>query len=175
VFQNPVRASDPGRPRSSPNEPGIASTTSSPFESSRPVACRPYEPEYRSLAPWVNDDLLDGVKFEFDATIESDECIRALYQLDRFTLERDATWFFKVDVEWRMPVWPQWVPAEQPADARLVAKTQTQLNSMTGATITWGNWPGAETSTSRAFPQLPGALRQVSVGAEPSRRSASAR
>jgi hypothetical protein len=70
----------------------------------------------------------------------------------------DARWLFKIDVEWRMPVWPQWVLAAQLADSRLVAKVQTQRNFMTEATITWGAWPGGDYSKSVDFSGFPGTV-----------------
>lgn len=116
------------------------------------------ESEYRPPAVWVNDELLEDAVFEFDTKIESNGYIRALQHVDRFALQRDAKWLFKIDVEWRMPVWPQWVLAAQLADSRLVAKIQTQRNFMTEATITWGSWPGAEMSREADFRSFPVAL-----------------
>jgi hypothetical protein len=99
------------------------------------------ESEYRTPAVWVNDELLDDLVFEFEVPSERTGYVRALQHIDNFTLQLEQPWLFKVDVEWRMPVWPQWVLGAQLADNRLVAKIQTQRNFMTEATITWGAWP----------------------------------
>lgn len=96
--------------------------------------------EYQSPAVWVNDELLQDLVFEFEARRESTGYVRAVQHVDNFTLQLDKPWLFKIDVEWRMPVWPQWVLGAQLADNRLVAKIQTQRNFMTEATITWGSW-----------------------------------
>ncbi|WP_211841608.1 hypothetical protein [Rudaeicoccus suwonensis] len=98
--------------------------------------------EYREPAVWINDKLQD-LPFEFeDPPSPATEYVRAGWQLKPVVLQPSAKWLFKVDVEWRMGVWPQWVLGSQMADNRLVAKIQTQRNFMTEATVTWGSWPG---------------------------------
>ena len=97
--------------------------------------------DYQAPAVWVNDEPLEDLIFEFEAPSTSTGYVRAVQHIDNFTLQPDKPWLFKVDVEWRMPVWPQWVLGAQLADNRLVAKIQTQRNFMTEAAITWGAWP----------------------------------
>ena len=109
------------------------------------------ESEYRAPVIWINDDLIDGLDFDFAKALEPNGYVRAIEHIDDFKLDRDRRWFFKVDVEWRMPVWPQWVLASQLADNRLAAKIQTQRNFMTEATITWGAWPGREVPREATF------------------------
>lgn len=111
--------------------------------------------EYRAPAVWVNEELQDDVMFEFCAPAGGTGYVRALQHIDKYTLNIDGNWLFKIDVEWRMPVWPQWVLAAQLADPRLVAKVQTQRNFMTEATITWGEWPGGQMPTTAAFAGFP--------------------
>lgn len=111
--------------------------------------------EYRPPAVWVNDQLLDTLTFEFGAAHPTTGYVQAVQHIDSFRLDREHGWLFKVDVEWRMGVWPQWVLAAQLADPRLVAKIQTQRNYMTEATITWGAWPGGEMPESRPFVGFP--------------------
>jgi hypothetical protein len=112
------------------------------------------ESEYRTPAVWVNDEVIEVLDFEFEAPSESTGYVRAVQHIDDFTLQIDKPWLFKVDVEWRTPVWPHWVLSAQLADNRLVAKIQTQRNFMTEATITWGAWPEdimARTAAFRGF------------------------
>lgn len=111
--------------------------------------------EYAPPAVWVNDDLLD-VDFEFTSISESTGYARAGWHLAPVALHPKAKWLFKIDVEWRMGVWPQWVLGAQLADNRLVAKIQTQRNFMTEATVTWGAWPGSESvPRTVAFAEFP--------------------
>ena len=98
--------------------------------------------EYRAPAVWINDELMERLAFEFEATSDSTGYVRAVQHIDNFILQPDKPWLFKIDIEWRMPVWPQWVLGAQLADNRLVAKIQTQRNFMTEATLTWGLWAG---------------------------------
>ena len=123
------------------------------------------ESEYRTPAVWVNDELLEDLVFEFEAPSESTGYVRAVQHVDGFKLQPEAKWLFKIDVEWRTPVWPQWVLGAQLADNRLVAKIQTQRNFMTEATITWGAWPGGEmpkTTDFACFPRMPESPRSPS-------------
>lgn len=99
--------------------------------------------EYRPPAVWVNDTLLD-LAFDFSSVSPTTGYVRAGWHLEPVVLRPAAKWLFKLDVEWRMAVWPQWVLGAQLADNRLVAKIQTQRNFMTEATITWGSWPGLD-------------------------------
>lgn len=114
--------------------------------------------EYQPPAVWINDELLDDPDFQFDVPSDRTGYVRALQHIDRFELRPDAEWLFKIDVEWRTGVWPQWVLAAQLADPRLVAKIQTQRNYMTEATITWGAWPGGETPRTSEFIGFPKSL-----------------
>ena len=111
--------------------------------------------EYQPPAVWVNDQLLDSLDFRFEAPSEQTGYVRALQHVDQFELEPDAEWLFKIDVEWRTGVWPQWVLAAQLADPRLVAKIQTQRNYMTEATITWGAWAGGGMPRTSEFVGFP--------------------
>ncbi|PPF20837.1 hypothetical protein C5B95_07165 [Rathayibacter sp. AY1A7] len=111
--------------------------------------------EYSPPAVWINDQRLENLAFEFSAPSDRTGYIRALQHVDGFELEPAGKWLFKIDVEWRMPVWPQWVLAAQLADPRLVAKVQTQRNFMTEATITWGAWPGEHPHRSLPFAGFP--------------------
>jgi len=98
--------------------------------------------EWQKPAVWINDELQD-LPFEFDETPSSETgYVRAGWHVTPIVLLPSAKHLFKIDVEWRMGVWPQWVLAAQLADNRLVAKIQTQRNFMTEATVTWGSWPG---------------------------------
>lgn len=115
--------------------------------------------EYRPPVVWVNDKLLDLI-FEFGAPSRLTGYVRAHQHVDNFELQPEADWLFKIDVEWRMGVWPQWVLAAQLADQRLVAKIQTQRNFMTEATITWGARPDGEVARSAQFADF-----QTSAGA----------
>ncbi|MGY2746218.1 hypothetical protein [Arthrobacter sp. UYCu723] len=96
--------------------------------------------EYRPPAVWVNDEPIDDLMFNFEEPSAATGYVRAVQHIDGFKLKPDAQWLFKIDAEWRMPVWPQWVLGAQLADNRLVTKIQTQRNFMTEATITWGSW-----------------------------------
>lgn len=98
------------------------------------------ESEYRPPAVWVNDELQADLVFEFGGPDTDTGYVQAVQHIDGFKLQRDAKWLFKIDVEWRMGVWPQWVLATQLADNRLAAKIQAQRNYMTEATIIWGAW-----------------------------------
>lgn len=111
--------------------------------------------EYQPPAVWINDQLLDSLDFQFEAPSDRTGYVRALQHVDQFELRPDAEWLFKIDVEWRTGVWPQWVLAAQLADPRLVAKIQTQRNYMTEATITWGAWPGGEMPRTEKFIGFP--------------------
>ncbi|PPF44868.1 hypothetical protein C5B85_09010 [Pseudoclavibacter sp. AY1F1] len=111
--------------------------------------------EYRPPAVWVNDELLDDFVFEFGEPDEDTGYVQALQNVDGFRLQRGAKWLFKIDVEWRMGVWPQWVLATQLADVRLAAKIQTQRNFMTEATIFWGAWPGGPMPVDLDFKSFP--------------------
>lgn len=97
--------------------------------------------EYQPPTVWINDEIQD-LEFDFNTFNEETGRARAGWHLSPVPMTPDAQWLFKIDVEWRMGVWPQWVLAAQLADNRLVAKIQTQRNFMTEATVTWGNWPG---------------------------------
>ncbi|TFD27346.1 hypothetical protein [Cryobacterium lyxosi] len=94
--------------------------------------------EYKPPVVWINDAELEGLAFEFKDTGAPTGYRRALEHIDGHELRRDKQWLFKIDVNWRMPVWPQWVLGAQLADNRLVVKLQTQRNFMTEATISWG-------------------------------------
>lgn len=111
--------------------------------------------EYQPPAVWVNDELLE-LAFDFAAISEMTGYARAGWHLEPVVLRPKAKWLFKIDVEWRIGVWPQWVLGAQLADNRLIAKIQTQRNFMTEATITWGSWPGVldvpRTTTFTEFP-----------------------
>lgn len=98
--------------------------------------------EFREPAVWVNDQEINNLDWEFEAPSDRTGYVRALHHIDDYELQRDGEWLFKIDIEWRTSVWPQWVLAAQLADPRLVAKIQTQRNFMTEATVTWGVWPG---------------------------------
>ena len=111
--------------------------------------------EYRSPAVWVNDVLLEDLKFEFGEPNPRTGYVSAVQHIDSFELQQDAQWLYKIDVEWRLGVWPQWVLAAQLADPRLVSKIQTQRNYMTEATITWGEWPGGDMPRSADFVSFP--------------------
>lgn len=111
--------------------------------------------EYQTPAVWVNDELVDGLEFRFETPNQITGYVRAVEHIDNFKLTTEAEWLFKVDVEWRMAVWPQWVLAAQLADPRLVAKIQTQRNFMTEATITWGAWPAGEIPKTDYFAGFP--------------------
>ncbi len=111
--------------------------------------------EYRSPTVWVNDDPIDDLAWDFEAPSSTTGYVRALNHLGGHVLQPEGKWLFKVDVEWRMGVWPQWVLAVQLADNRLVAKIQTQRNFMTEATITWGVWPGHATPKTSEFATFP--------------------
>ncbi|MFC4245333.1 hypothetical protein ACFOYW_18340 [Gryllotalpicola reticulitermitis] len=100
--------------------------------------------EYRPPAVWVNDELQEDLAWDFQQPSPTTGYVRALNHLDGHPFQPEAKWLFKVDVEWRMGVWPTWVLAAQLADNRLVSKIQTQRNFMTEATITWGAWPGED-------------------------------
>jgi hypothetical protein len=100
------------------------------------------ESEYRTPAVWINDELQEELVFAFQSPSESTGYVRAVVHIDNFTLQPDKPWLFKVDVEWRMPVWPQWVLGAQLADNRLIAKIQTQRNFITEGSVTWDGWPG---------------------------------
>lgn len=112
------------------------------------------ESEYREPAVWVNDELLD-VTFEFQDPEPTTGYVRAGWHLAGALLRSDRPWLFKLDVEWRMGVWPQWVLGAQLADNRLVAKIQTQRNFMTEATVTWGAWPGQDVPRDAPFLSFP--------------------
>lgn len=99
--------------------------------------------EYREPAVWVNDELQD-LAFYFAEPSRTTGYVRGGWHLEPVVLRPRARWLFRLNVEWRMAVWPQWVLAGQLADNRLVAKIQSQRNFMTEATITWGSWPGYE-------------------------------
>jgi hypothetical protein len=109
------------------------------------------ESEYRAPAVWINDELQDDLVWTFETPSTSTGYVRALNHIDSYTLQPEAKWLFKVDVEWRMGVWPTWVLASQLADNRLVAKIQTQRNFMTEATITWGSIPNPVAARSSRF------------------------
>ncbi|MEC5152440.1 hypothetical protein [Cryobacterium sp. GrIS_2_6] len=94
--------------------------------------------EYKPPAVWINDEELEGLAFEFKDAGAPTGYLRALEHIDGYELQRDKQWLYKIDVNWRMPVWPNWVLGAQVADNRLVTKLQTQRNFMTEATITWG-------------------------------------
>lgn len=111
--------------------------------------------EYRPPAVWVNDVLLDNLEFEFGEPHPRTGYVSAVQHIDSFELQPDAKWLYKVDVEWRLGVWPQWVLAAQLADPRLVSKIQTQRNYMTEATITWGEWPAGDMPRSTDFAGFP--------------------
>lgn len=111
--------------------------------------------EYRPPAVWVNDELIENLDFTFGEPSARTGYVQAVEHIDGLELDRDAPWLFKIDVEWRMGVWPQWVLASQLADVRLAAKIQTQRNYMTEATITWGAWPGGEMPKDAAFQSFP--------------------
>lgn len=104
---------------------------------------------------WVNDELVSGMEFEFETPSDRTGYVRALQHIDAFELRPDSDWLFKIDVEWRTDVWPQWVLGAQLADARLVAKIQTQRNFMTEATVTWGAWPGSKLPRTLPFDDFP--------------------
>jgi hypothetical protein len=107
--------------------------------------------EYRPPAVWINDELQHDLTWQFETTADAAGYVRALNHLDGYTLQPEGQWLFKVDVEWRMGVWPTWVLASQLADNRLVTKLQAQRNFMSEATITWGAWPGQEMRKSEPF------------------------
>lgn len=111
--------------------------------------------EYQAPAVWVNDGLLD-LAFDFTSVSATTGYARAGWHLEPVVLRPRAQWLFKIDVEWRMGVWPQWVLGAQLADNRLVAKIQTQRNFMTEATISWGVWPGVQdTPRTAIFAEFP--------------------
>ncbi|BCT76436.1 hypothetical protein SCMU_22780 [Sinomonas cyclohexanicum] len=111
--------------------------------------------EYQPPTVWVNDELLSDLNFEFEQPSQTTGYVRARQDIDRFKLNRDASWLFKINVEWRMGVWPQWVLGAQLADNRLVTKIQTQRNFMTEATITWGSWLFGELPKDAEFRSFP--------------------
>ncbi|MCJ1707127.1 hypothetical protein [Microbacterium sp. VKM Ac-2923] len=111
--------------------------------------------EYRPPAVWVHDELLDTLEFEFGPPHPRTGYVQAKQYIDSFRLDRERDWLFKINIEWRMGVWPQWVLATQLADPRLVAKVQTQRNYMTEASITWGAWPGGDTPYDDPFLSFP--------------------
>jgi hypothetical protein len=119
------------------------------------------ESEYRPPAVWINDELIGDLSFEFGDPNPRTGYISAVEHIDSFELQLDQNWLYKVDVEWRLGVWPQWVLAAQLADPRLVSKVQTQRNYLTEATITWGEWPAGEMPRTSPFAsfsaQWPGA------------------
>lgn len=86
----------------------------------------------------MNDEPVNDLVFNFEERTGDSSYVWARQDIDRFKLNRQARWLFKIDVEWRMPVWPQWMLGAQLADSRLAAKIQTQRNFMTEATIVWG-------------------------------------
>lgn len=100
--------------------------------------------EYRPPAVWINDDLQE-LSWGFEPTPDVTGYVRAVNHIDNYLLQPEAKWLFKVDLEWRMGVWPTWVLASQLADNRLMTKLQAQRNFMCEATITWGTGrPGME-------------------------------
>jgi hypothetical protein len=107
--------------------------------------------EYKPPVVWINDQELEGLAFDFKDTGAPSGYLRALEHIDRNELQRDKQWLFKVDVNWRMPVWPQWVLGAQAADNRLVMKLQTQRNFMTEATVTWGGEIGEMPAVDESF------------------------
>ncbi|HWH25143.1 MAG TPA: hypothetical protein VNT53_00655 [Pseudolysinimonas sp.] len=109
------------------------------------------ESEYRTPTVWINDQPLEDLTFDFKAPSKSTGYVRAVQHIDEFTLQPEKAWLFKINVEWRMPVWPQWVLGAQLADNRLIAKIQTQRNFMTEATIIWGFPPKAQSNLGRPF------------------------
>lgn len=111
--------------------------------------------EYRPPVVWVNDVKLEHLVFNFETPDDRTGYVRALQHIDDFELQPDGEWLFKIDIEWRMGVWPQWVLAAQLADPRLAAKVQTQRNYMTEATITWGAWPAGDMPKSAEFVSFP--------------------
>lgn len=111
--------------------------------------------EHQPPAVWINDELLDPLGFTFESPSDRTGYVRALQHIDEFELKPEGEWLFKIDVEWRTGVWPQWVLAAQLADPRLVAKIQTQRNYMTEATITWGAWPGGDMPKTSDFVGFP--------------------
>ncbi|PPI21273.1 hypothetical protein [Rathayibacter sp. AY1B5] len=111
--------------------------------------------EYRSPVVWVNDQEIEDLAFQFSTPSEHTGYVRAVQNIDGYRLDADGERLFKIDVEWRMAVWPQWVLAAQLADPRLVAKIQTQRNFMTEVTITWGAWPAGEVPRSPSFAGFP--------------------
>ena len=116
------------------------------------------ESEYTPPTVWVNDERIENLELTFEAPSERTGYVGAVRHIDNFKLEPARDWLFKIDVEWRMGVWPQWVLAAQLADPRLVAKIQTQRNFMTEATITWGAWPGGEMPKTDFFTGFPSAF-----------------
>lgn len=110
--------------------------------------------EHQPAVVWNNDEPQE-LSFEFESPSERTGYVRAVQHVDEFQLQPDADWLFKVAVEWRTGVWPQWVLAAQLADPRLVAKIQTQRNYMTEATITWGAWPGGKMPRIAKFAGFP--------------------
>lgn len=113
------------------------------------------ESDYRPPVVWINDELQDDIAFTFEPPSPSTGYVRAVQHIDGFKLQRDAPWLFKINIEWRMGVWPQWVLASQIADTRLAAKIQTQRNYMTEATLTWGAWPAGEMPKEFPFRSFP--------------------
>lgn len=99
--------------------------------------------DYREPAVWINDET-KPLAFDFEEPNSTTGYVRAGWHLKPVALRPQAKWLFKVDVEWRMSVWPQWVLGAQLADNRLVSRIQSQRNFMTEATVTWGSWPGYE-------------------------------
>ena len=43
--------------------------------------------------------------------LDRNDYLRALVHIDGYELQRDKQWLFKIDVNWRMPVWPQRAPS----------------------------------------------------------------
>lgn len=113
--------------------------------------------EYQPPTVWINGELLDSLDFQFGPPSERTGYVRALQHVDDFELSAEGDLLFRIDVEWRTGVWPQWVLAAQLADPRLLAKIQTQRNYMTEATISWGAWPHGVLSKVSDFATFPGA------------------
>ena len=93
--------------------------------------------EYREPAIWINDKRVEHVEFEFEQPSDSTGYVRALQQFDNIALTQRGAWLLKINVEWRMGVWPQWVLGARLMDPRLAVKLQTQRNFMTEATLIW--------------------------------------
>jgi hypothetical protein len=111
--------------------------------------------EFRPPVVWINDHDIGTLEWEFKAPSKRTGYVRALQHIDNYELQPDGDWLFKIDIEWRTSVWPQWVLAAQLADPRLLAKIQTQRNYMTQATVTWGAWPGGDMAQTNEFAGFP--------------------